>query len=88
MKLKPIRDQVIVRMPPRVKRIGSIIVPETVPDEQMDGAVVAVGPAAVEVEPGDVVVFRAYAGADNELEVDGQTYRVMYEDEILAVEER
>lgn len=88
MNLKPIRDQVIVRMPPRTERIGSIIVPETVPDEQMEGTVVAAGPAAVEVEPGDVVVFRSFAGADSELEVDGQTCRVMYEDEILAVEER
>lgn len=46
------------------------------------GTVIAVGPEVLDVKPEDVVLFTA--GAGQELDMDGVTYLIVDEDEVIA----
>lgn len=96
MKLRPLGDRVILS--PLAKEEvtkGGILLPDTVDKERPEqGKVVAVGPgklredgARVEmsVKVGDVVMFKKYA--PDELKVDGETYLVLAESDLMAVVE-
>jgi chaperonin GroES len=74
------------------KTKGGIIIPDTAKEKPQQGKVVAVGPGRVDekgnrvppgVKPGDRVLFGKYAGS--EIEIDGQQYLIMREDDILGV---
>lgn len=78
--------------------------PDSAVEKAQEGVVVAVGPGRVSdiwteedgefryphcpcyVEPGDVVLFGKFAGS--EIGIDGETYLVMRESEILLILER
>ncbi len=96
MKLRPLGDRVILS--PLAKEEvtkGGILLPDTVDKERPEqGKVVAVGPgklredgARVEmsVKVGDVVMFKKYA--PDEFKVDGETYLVLAESDLMAVVE-
>ncbi len=88
VKFKPLHDRVVVKpMPAEEKTKGGIIIPDTAKEKPQRGQVVAVGPGKddhkVTVKVGDSVLFGKYAG--QELEIDGETYLVMREDDILLV---
>ncbi len=96
MKLRPLGDRVILA--PLAKEEvtkGGILLPDTVDKERPEqGKVVAVGPgklredgARVEmsVKVGDVVMFKKYA--PDEFKVDGETYLVLAESDLMAVVE-
>lgn len=96
MKLKPLGDRVIVKplTQEEVTKSG-IVLPDTVEKEKKEqGEVVAVGPGrlnekgirnAPEVKVGDRVLFGKYAGED--AEIDGVEYKVLKEEDVLAVVE-
>lgn len=94
MKLKPIHDKIVVkRMEEKEQRTASgIIIPDTAKEKPQVGEVIAVGDGkvlssgqvvALKVKPGDKVLFNKYAGT--EVELDGEKYLVMSEDEVLAI---
>ncbi|GIW45727.1 MAG: 10 kDa chaperonin [Candidatus Binatia bacterium] len=93
MKIRPLQDRVVVeRIEEEEKTKGGIIIPDTAKEKPQQGKVVAVGPGRVDekgnrvppgVKPGDRVLFGKYAGS--EIEIDGQQYLIMREDDILGV---
>ena len=96
MKLRPLGDRVIVT--PLLKEElskGGIILPETVDKERPEqGKVVAMGPGklredgvrvAMSINVGDTILFKKYA--PDEIKMDGDTYLVLAESDIMAVVE-
>ena len=93
MNLRPLRDRVVVKRIEAAEILGSgIIIPDTAKEKPQQAEVVAAGTgkllasglsAAIEVKPGDRVLFGKYSGS--EVKIDGQEYLILREDEILAV---
>lgn len=88
MTLKPLQDRVLIkRMESEQKTASGIIIPDAAQEKPMKGEVIATGPgkdgAAMTVKDGDRVLFAKYAG--NELNIDGEDFIIMREEEILAV---
>jgi chaperonin GroES len=94
MKLKPLRDHVILQaVSHEEKTKGGIVLPDTASKERPEqGKVVAVGPGRLnlrgqrvpmEVKKGDVVLFSKYG--PNEVKVDDKEYLVAKEEDILAI---
>ncbi len=95
MKIRPLRDRVLVKRVTEEKTKGGIIIPDSADKPMTQGEVVAVGdgrildngekvPLAVKV--GDKVLFGKYAGT--EVKVEGEDYLVMREDDILGIIEQ
>ncbi|MCS7278011.1 MAG: co-chaperone GroES [Aquificaceae bacterium] len=95
-KLRPLYDKIVVkRFEEQEQRTASgIIIPDTAKEKPQMGEVIAVGEGKLlqngqqvppKVKPGDKVVFNKYAGT--EVEVDGEKYLIMSEDEVLAIVE-
>lgn len=92
-KIRPLQDRLIVqRLESDEVTSGGIIIPDSAQDKSQRGVVVAVGKGKVsedgtqhpcEVRAGDKVIFGKYAG--NEYEIDGTTYLIMREDDVLGV---
>ncbi len=93
MKLRPLRDRVIVRrLEEEEKTKGGIIIPDTAKEKPQQGEIIAVGNGKVlengnvvplTVKEGDKILFSKYAG--NEVKVEGEELLIMREDDILAV---
>ncbi len=88
VKFKPVNDRVVVKpVPAEEKTKGGIIIPDTAKEKPLQGKVVAVGPGkdghTINLKVGDSVLFGKYAG--QELNIDGEEYLVMREDDILVV---
>ena len=91
--LRPIEDRVVVeRAAPEERTGGGLVLPDTAKNKPWEGQVVAAGPGKtlpsgelrpLEVKPGDRVLFGPYSG--DEVKVDGTTYVILKEEEILAV---
>ncbi len=95
-KLKPLYDKIVVKRfeEQEQKTPSGIIIPDSAKEKPQMGEVVAVGEGKLlnngqtvppKVKEGDVVIFGKYAGT--EVELEGEKYLVMSEDEILAVVE-
>lgn len=92
MRIKPLRDQVLIEaLKAEVKR-GGIILPDTVTKERPEqGKVVAVGEGRREdgniiplsVQKGDIVLFTKYG--PNEIKIDDKEYLIAKEEDILAI---
>ena len=74
------------------KTVGGIYIPDNSQEEKMVGKVIRVGPGRldangkrvpVQISEGERVVFNAYSGT--RVTIDGEVYRVMYEEEIHIV---
>ncbi|MEM6396073.1 MAG: co-chaperone GroES [Bacteroidota bacterium] len=86
--MKPINDRVIVKpAAAEEKTKGGIIVPDTAKEKPQRGEVIAVGPGKdgneMTVAKGDTVLYGKYAG--QEVNIDGEDYLIMREDDILVV---
>lgn len=86
MKLKPLADRVVVD-PKQATKVspGGIVIPDAAQEKSQQGVVIARGPSADEVMIGDVVLFRQYTGT--EVEVEGETYLIFKQEDLLAVVE-
>lgn len=95
IELQPLHDRVHVkeREPAKVSK-GGLIIPDVVRNDQKThlGDVVRVGEGKLlengqkiplAVKPGDVVMYGAYAGSL--LKLGGQEFKVLREDEIVAI---
>jgi chaperonin GroES len=93
MKVRPLRDRVIVkRLEEEEKTKGGIIIPDTAKEKPIEGKVIAVGDGKIkedgtkipmEVKKGNRVLFVKFAGT--EIKIDGEEHLMMKEDDILAI---
>lgn len=93
MKIRPLHDRVVIkRLEETTKTAGGIIIPDTAKEKPSEGIVEAVGNGLqtedgkiipMSVKPGDKVLFGKWSG--NEAKIDGETYLIMKESEILGV---
>lgn len=94
MKIKPLRDQVLLEPLKEEVKKGGIILPDTVHKERPEqGKVVATGPGKVvdgklqplTVKKGDVVLFTKYG--PNTIKMGEKEYLIAKEEDILAIVE-
>jgi chaperonin GroES len=93
MKIKPIKDHIVVkRMDDEEKKVGSIIIPDSAKEKPMTAEVIAVGSGKVlkdgkklplEVKVGDKVLIGKYSGS--EIKLDDTEYLILREDEVLGI---
>jgi len=93
MKVVPLNDKLVVkRLEAEDKTAGGILLPDSAKEKPKQGKILSLGDgkllengkrAGFQVKEGDRVLFSAYAG--NEVNVDGEEYLIMSEDDILAV---
>ena len=93
MKFRPLHDRVVVRrLDADQKTAGGIIIPDTAKEKPMEGEVLAVGPGArdeagkvvaLDVKPGDRVLFGKWSGT--EVKIDGDDVLIMKESDIMGV---
>ena len=93
MGYRPLHDKVIIqRLEGEAKSAGGIIIPDTAKEKPQEGKVIAVGTGtvlkdgktvALQVKPGDRVLFSKYGGT--EIEFGDEKYLVMREEDILAI---
>lgn len=93
MKLKPLRDRVLLRRSQEEERTaGGIIIPDTAKEKPMQAEVLAVGPGArddkgkvtpLDVAPGDRVLIGKWAGT--EVTIDGEELLIVGESDIMGV---
>ena len=91
-KIKPLDDRVVVEaMSAEETTAGGIVLPDSAQEKPQRGTIVAVGPGKLlesgergdlSVSVGDEVIFGKYGG--NEIEVDGNEYKILRETDILA----
>lgn len=95
MKPKPIGEKILIkRLEAEAMSAGGIVLPESAKEKPKEGKVIALGDGKLlnngerskfQVKKGDRVVFSSYAG--NEVDIDGEEFILMSEDDILAVVE-
>jgi len=88
MNIKPLADRVLVKpAAAEEKTVGGIIIPDSAKEKPLKGEVVATGNGTKDeemiVKAGDLVLYGKYAGT--ELELDGDTYLIMRQSDILAI---
>ncbi len=91
--VRPLHDRVIVRrLDEETKSTGGIIIPDSAKEKPVQGEIIAVGNGkildngevrALDVAQGDTVIFSTYAGT--EIKLDGESFLMMREDDILGV---
>lgn len=93
VRLQPLGERLVVqREESAAKTAGGIILPDNAKEKPTRGKVVAVGTGRVlsdgtrsppQLKAGDSVLFSTYAGEN--VEVDGQEFLLLREDDVLAV---
>jgi chaperonin GroES len=94
--IRPLHDRVLIRRLNVEERArGGIIIPDTAKEKPQQGEVIAVGAGkvnkdgtrqALDVRPGDRVLFGKYSGS--EVIIEEEELLIMREDEILGVFEQ
>lgn len=94
--LRPLDDRVVIQ-PLEAQEVtaGGIVLPDSAREKPNQGAVVALGPGKLiektgergqmSLKLGDRVFYGKYSGT--EVELDGETYMIVRESDILAVED-
>ena len=93
MKIRPLHDRVIVKRLEEERTTASgIVIPDSATEKPDTGEVVAIGTGkalddgknkALDVKPGDKVIFGKYSGQT--VKVDGEELLVMREEDIMGV---
>ena len=91
--VRPLHDRLLVTRIEEGETIrGGIIIPDTAKEKPQEGKVIAVGngktlengtKVAMDVKPGDKVLFGKYSGTD--IKIDGEEFLILREDDVLAV---
>jgi chaperonin GroES len=92
MKLKPLGDRIVVKpvTQEEVTKSG-IVLPDTVEKEKKEqGEIVSIGEGEkikkLNLKVGDTVIFGKYAG--DEVEIDDTEYKVLKDEDVLAIIEK
>lgn len=88
MNIKPLADRVLIKpAAAEEKTVSGIIIPDSAKEKPLQGEVVAVGNGTKDeemvVKVGDVVLYGKYAGT--ELELEGNSYLIMRQSDLLAI---
>ncbi len=88
MNIKPLADRILVEpKEAETKTASGLYIPDTAKEKPQEGKIIAVGPGKkdepMEVKPGDTVLYGKYAGT--EINVEGKTYMMMRQSDVLAV---
>ena len=93
MNVKPLGDRVLVKqLEAKETTKGGIVIPDTAKEKPQEGEIVAVGEGkktddgkviALSLKKGDKILYGKYSGT--EINVDGEEYLIIREDDILAV---
>lgn len=93
MKIRPLYDRIVVRRKEQTNVTnGGLYIPSNNNEKPSEGEVLAVGTGRLlhdgslkplEVKAGDRIMFGKYSGT--EMNVDGEEYLIIREDDILAV---
>lgn len=96
MQLKPLADRLVIKANESEEMTkGGLVLPDTAKEKPVEGEVVAVGIGKLaddgkripmEVKVGDKVIFSKYSGT--EVKLDGETFLVIGERDVLAVIEK
>ena len=91
--MKPLGDRVLVQpIEEKETKKGGIIIPDTAKEKPQEGKVVALGTGKFDdngkkvdftVKKGDKVLISKYGGT--EIKIDGESYQIMREDDILGI---
>jgi chaperonin GroES len=91
--IRPLNDRIIARRTEDQEQMrGGLYIPDTAKEKPQEGEVIAVGNGklldngtriAIDVKPGDKVLFGKYAGT--EIKLDGEEYLILREDDVLGV---
>lgn len=86
MKLNPLGDRIVIKIEePEEKKVGGIIIPDTVKEKPQVGSVVAIGTddeVKENLKVGDKVVYAKYGGT--EIELDGEEFIILSYADVLA----
>jgi len=95
MKLRPLDDRIVIKQSEaKEKTDGGIILPDTAKEKPQIGKVIAVGEgklldngkrSKISVKKNDKVIYSKYIGSD--VEIDGEKYVILREDDILGIVE-
>ena len=93
MAIQPLGDRVLLQvLEAKEKTKGGIVLPDSAKEKPQEGKIMAVGAGRVsedgkttplQVKKGDTVLFGKYSGT--ELEVDGEEYLMVKEEDILGI---
>ena len=93
MKIRPLYDRIVVRRIEQQEQMqGGLYIPDSAKEKPQEGEVVSVGKGkrledgkvvALDVQPGDRILFGKYSG--NDIKLDGEEYLIMREDEVLGI---
>ena len=96
IRIKPLDDRILIeQFEAEEKTAGGIVLPDTAQEKPQRGKVLAVGKGKLmdtgkrgkmSVKIGDQVFYGKYAGTD--VEVDGTTYVILKENDVLAIIEK
>jgi len=86
--IRPLADRVLVEPQEAMTQTASgLYIPDTAKEKPQQGTVIAVGPGkkdeAMELKPGDVVLYGKYAGT--EVNHEDKKYLIMKQSDILAI---
>jgi chaperonin GroES len=92
MHVTPLHDRILVQqLDEGEQQVGAIIVPDSAKEKPQRGTVIAAGKGRLtdegervqlDVKAGDTILFGKYSG--QEIKLDGVTYLIMKEDDVLA----
>lgn len=93
MALRPLADRVVVKaVDPQEKTKSGLVLPDTAQEKPQEGKVISVGTGRqledgsvqpLQVKSGDRILYGKYSGT--EVELDGEEYLILREDDVLAV---
>ena len=93
MSVQPLEDRVLIKQSEAVEvTAGGIVLPDTAKEKPQRGKIVAAGPGKLldsgnrgemGLKVGNEVFYGKYAGT--EVDIDGDTYVIMRESDVLAV---
>ena len=93
VKIRPLHDRLVVqRVEEEETTAGGIIIPDSAKEKPQEGKIISAGNgkirddggiSALDVKPGDRVLFGKYSGTD--VTLDGEDYVILREDDVLAV---
>jgi len=93
MNIRPLYDRIVVRRLEQKETMqGGLYIPDSAKEKPQEGEVVAVGKGkrledgkvvALDVQPGDRILFGKYSGSD--IKLDGEELLIMREDEVLGI---
>ena len=96
MKLRPLDDRVVIKQSEaEEKTSGGIILPDTAKEKPQIGKIIAIGPGKLlddgkrgkmSVKKNDKVIYAKYIGSD--IDIDGEKYVILREDDILGIVEK